>query len=230
MLQIAGLLLLSWALIWLFERGNLSVLGFAPTQKRLKYFVILFSVSAFFATSAFLLRMYFAKEEYEITASLTANKILLDVWYQIRTVLTEELLFRGILLYIVIKVIGHTKAIFISAVLFGAIHLLDAAAWGNINQMILVFSFTFSMGLLLAYAYAKSFSILIPFAIHFGWNLIQNYIFPDNAAGNHIFILSAPPPTVTVSYFSFFTMLFFPKIAVVVVDYLIIKNSRWVKF
>jgi membrane protease YdiL (CAAX protease family) len=95
--------------------------------------------------------------------------------------------------------------------------------------MTIIFVFTFLMGLLLAYAYAKTFSLIIPFAIHFGWNLTQNYIFPDTATGNHIFILASPPPTVTISYIAFFTMLFLPKIAILLVNYLIIKKHPQAK-
>ena len=103
MLQLIGLLVISWLLIWFFEKGNLSVLGLMPTKVRLKYFTILFIVSAVFSATAFLLRMYFANEEYEITQSLSIKSNLLKTWYQFRTVLTEELLFSGALLYILIK-------------------------------------------------------------------------------------------------------------------------------
>ena len=228
MLQLIGLLAISWLIIWLFEKGNLSVLGLTPTKERLKYCTILFIVSAVFSATAFLLRMYFAKEEYTISNSITTKSIILETWFQIRTVLTEELLFRGVLLYILIKKIRQTKAIIISAVLFAALHVINADVWGNFTQIIILFTFTFSMGLLLAYSYARTFSLLIPFAIHYGWNLTQNYIFPDTATGNHIFTLAAPPPTVTISYVAFFTMLLLPKISVLIVDYFIVKRHRQV--
>lgn len=229
MLQLIGLLAISWLIIWLFERGNLSVLGLTPTKDRLKYFTILFIVSAIISATAFILRMYIAKEEYTISQSLTTKSVLLETWYQFRTVLTEELLCRGMLLYILIKKTVPTKAIIISSIIFAVLHWMNAGVWGNLTQMIIVFTFTFAMGLLLAYSYARTFSLIIPFAIHFGWNLTQNYIFPDNATGNHIFTLAAPPPTVTISYFAFFTMLLLPKISVLIVDYLIVKRHKQVE-
>ena len=229
MLQIIILLLVSWLVIWLFEKGNLSVLGLTPTKERLKYFTILFIVSAILSATAFLLRMYIAKEEYIISQSLTTKSVLLETWYQFRTVLTEELLCRGVLLYMLIKKIGQTKAVIISSVFFAVLHWMNAGVWGNLTQMIIVFSFTFMMGLLLAYAYARTFSLLLPFAIHYGWNLTQNYIFPDTATGNHIFTLAAPPATVTISYLAFFSMLLLPKISVLLVDYLIVKHHRQVE-
>ncbi len=229
MLQIIGLLAISWGFIWLFEKKDLSVLGLTPTRNRLKYFLLLFSVSALISALGFFLRMYFAKEEYIIAQSLSAKSMLVEIYYQFRTVLTEELLCRGALLYILIKKAGQTKAIIISSIIFAVLHWINAGIWGNLIQMFVVFIFTLTMGLLLAYAYAKTFSILIPFAIHFGWNLTQNYIFPDTAMGNHIFTLVTPPPTVTISYFAFFTMLFLPKIAVVLVDYWIVKKHKQIE-
>ena len=95
--------------------------------------------------------------------------------------------------------------------------------------MSIVFLFTFCIGLLLAFSYAKTFSILIPFAIHLGWNLTQNFIFPDKPEGNHLFILAAPPPIVTVSYFVFFIMLLVPKISAIGLDYLIVKRQKQIE-
>ena len=229
MLQLIGLLLISWLIIWLFTKANLSVLGLTPTTERLKYFAILFIVSGILSSTTFILRMYFAEEKYILTSKLTLDSILLETWHQFRTVMTEELICRGALLYILIKKIGQTKAIIISSVFFAVLHWINGGVWGNLIQMTIVFLFTFAMGLLLAFSYAKTFSLLIPFAIHFGWNLMQNYIFPDTANGNHIFILATPPPEVTISYLAFFTMLLLPKISILIVDYLIINKHRQVQ-
>jgi uncharacterized protein len=138
--------------------------------------------------------------------------------------LTEELLCRGAILYILIKKTGPKWAILISSVIFAGIHWINNGVWGDLSQMIIVFTFTFAMSLLLAFSYVKTFSLLIPFAIHFGWNLVQNFIFPDKITGIHIFTLTAPPPVVTVSYFVFFSMLLLPKISVLVIDYFILKT------
>ena len=226
MLQLAGLFAASWLLLGLFEKKRLAVLGLLPTTKRLKYFITLFIVSAAIATLAFLLRVYFVKEQYILNTTVNVKLILTETWHQIRTVLTEELICRGALLYILIKKAGQLKAILISAVIFAALHLTETSMWGNLPQMIMVLTFTFAMGLLLAYSYTRTLSLLMPFAIHFGWNLVQNFIFSGSTTGNHIFILSVPPPTVTISYLSFYTMLLLPKVAVIAVCYLILKQYK----
>ena len=229
MLQLIGLLAISWLIVWLFDRHNLSVLGLMPTKDRLKLCFYLFIVTAICCSTAFVLKMHFAKEKYTINPKLTTSLILSELWNNIRGVLTEELLCRGVVLYILIKKLGSKWAILILSIIFGLLHWLNNGVFGNAMQMSIVFLFTFFMGLLLAFSYAKTFSILIPFSIHLGWNLTQNFIFPDKPEGNHLFILAGQPPTVTVSYFVFFAMLLFPKISAIGLDYLIVRRQKQVE-
>ena len=229
MIQIIGLLAISWLIVWLLERKNLSVLGLTPNKERLKLIFILFIVTAICCATTFLLKMYFAKEQYILNPKLTANLFFAGVWETLRGVLTEELLCRGVLLYILIIKIGAKWAIFISSVVFGLLHWLNNGIFGNIIQMTVIFAFTVGMGLLLAYSYAKTYSILIPTAIHFGWNLTQNFIFPERPEGNHIFVLAGTPPIVTVSYFVFFLLLLFPKVSAIGLDYLILKKQKQIE-
>lgn len=226
MLQIVALLAISWLIVWLFERGNLMVLGLTPSPRRIKYFTILFVVSTLLSSTTFLLKMYVAKEVYVVDTTLTLTGFLRESWHQARTVLTEELLCRGVILYIMIKEWGQRPAILVSSILFALLHWLNAGVWGNVVQMALLFTFTFSMGMLLAYAYARSFSLLLPFAIHLGWNWMQNYVFPDNPMGSHVFVLDGPPPVVTISYLAFFTMLLLPKVAVIGINFGIVRTYK----
>jgi len=229
MLQLSGLFAISWLLVWLFDKSSLTVLGLMPTKSRLILVAKLFCVTTVCGSTAFLLKIYFAKEQYTINPNLTTTLALIEIWENIRSVLTEELLCRGVGLYILIKKLGNKWAIIISSVIFGLLHWLNIGVFGNVIQMGIVFAFTFGMGLLLAYSYAKTFSILIPFAIHLGWNLTQNFIFPGRPEGNHFFILAAPPPIVTLSYFVFFIMLLFPKISAIGFDYLIVKRQKQIE-
>lgn len=229
MLQIIALFAISWLIVWLFHKHNLSVLGLMPTKDRLKLCFYVFIITAICCSTAFILKMVFAKEQYTINANLTASLIFSELWNNIRGVLTEELLCRGVVLYILIKKLGSKWAIIISSLFFALLHWLNNGVFGNALQMSIVFLFTFCMGLLLAFSYAKTFSILIPFAIHLGWNLTQNFIFPDKPEGNHVFILAAQPPVVTVSYFAYFVMLLFPKISAIAFDYLIIRSQKQIE-
>jgi len=228
MLQLIGLLAISWLLIWLFEKGNLSVLGLTPTKDRLKYFTILFVVTALCCSAGFFMRMYFAKEEFGLNPKTNISFILTGIWVTLKSVLFEELLCRGVGLYILIKKIGQRWAIIFSAIIFGLLHWLNSGVFGNGQQMLIVFAYTFTFGLVFAYAYAKSFSLYLPIAMHFGWNLTQNFIFPERLLENTLFV-SVLQPIVTVSYFVYFTILLFPKICAIVIDWLIIKRHRQIE-
>jgi membrane protease YdiL (CAAX protease family) len=226
MIQLVGLFAISWLIVWLFDKHNLSVLGLLPTNERLRLFIILFTVTAFCCATSWLFKMHVAKEQYTLNPKLSTSLIFSELWNNIRGVLTEELLCRGVLLYILIRKLGSKWAIIISSIFFGVLHWLNNGVFGNVIQMSIVFLFTFCMVLLLVYSYAKTLSILIPFAIHFGWNLTLNFIFPDKPQGNHFFILAAQPPIITVSYFVFFVMLLFPKISVIGINYLIVRREK----
>lgn len=224
MLQIIGLLLISWAILHFFFNESVLVLGFVPTYKTYLYFAILLVTAAFFSSSTYFLKMYFTLEQYKWNTSISFSGVLWEIGNQIRTVLTEELICRGALLYFLLRKIGPKKGILLSALIFALLHWLNGNLWGDWISMGLLFLFTFCMGFLLAYSFYKSGSILLPFAIHFGWNIVQNFIFPNEVSSFSLFKLANNPPSVTISYFSFFTLLFFPKIAVILSNYLIVKT------
>lgn len=116
MLQLIGLFAISWLIVWLFDKNDLSVLGLKPTKKRLKLCFYLFMVTAICCSTAFVLKMYFAKEQYTINPKLTSSLIFSELWDNTRGVLTEELICRGVVLYVLIKKLGSKWAIINSAV------------------------------------------------------------------------------------------------------------------
>lgn len=98
MIEIIGLLIISWICLWFYERGNLSVLGLNPTRANAMYSIILFIVSAFCCFSGYLMHIYFAQEEYSLNPLLHFNTAILGFWQTFKSVLFEELLCRGVLL------------------------------------------------------------------------------------------------------------------------------------
>lgn len=222
MIGIVVQLLLSWLLVWCYNRSSLSVLGFAPSQKRIFDFALFFFMSALLSASTFLLRMWIAKQQYQLNPELKWATIGNGVWYNIKSVLYEELIFRGALLYILLKKLGHAKAIMISSSAFGAYHWFTHNTWGNPTGMLIDFVVTGAMGLVLAYGYAKSNSLYIPIAIHFGWNVVQQVVFSGGHLGKQLFIEVVPAPVVTISYFAYFFMQFFPLVSVLLACSLLI--------
>jgi membrane protease YdiL (CAAX protease family) len=229
MIGIIVQLALSWLIIWLFEKGNLSFLGFYPTKRRLFDFVLFFLITAFCCSTGFFLRMYFGKEQWELNNSLTPNLILEAVWWNIKSVLFEELIFRGVIFYILIKKFGSLKAIFISSIAFGIYHWFSHEVIGNPAQMAMTFFITGIMGLLYAYGYAKTFTLYIPCAIHLGWNLTQGFVFSQGPIGKGIFIQVMPQPIVHVSYLVFFIILLVPMLSTLLINSLILRRRKQAK-
>jgi membrane protease YdiL (CAAX protease family) len=206
-------LAISWLIVWLYEKGNLGCLGLMPTKKRLLDFTLFFFVTAVCAVSGFLLKMLIAKQSWVLNPNLNTGTIIEGVWFTVKSVLFEEFIFRGVLLYILIKKIGATRAIIISAVTFGIYHWFSHELWGNPVQMAIEFVVTGIMGLVLAFGYAKSFSLFIPIAIHFGWNIVQMVVFSGNTIGQQLFVEVLPRPIITISIFSFLAMLLLPVVS-----------------
>ena len=93
----------------------------------------------------------------------------------------EEILMRGIVFRITEEKLGSYFALFISAILFGAMHL------GNPNSSLTAaLGLAIQAGLLLASAYIYSRNLWFPIAIHFAWNFTQSAIFGANVSGNTI--------------------------------------------
>ena len=229
MLGIIVQLTLSWLIVWLFEKGSLSFLGFYPTKRRLFDFTLFFLITAICCSTGFFLRMYFGKEQWELNHSITFRVGLEAVWWNIKSVLFEELIFRGVIFYILIRKIGSLKAIMISAIAFGIYHWFSHEVIGNPTQMAITFATTGIMGLLYAYGYAKTFSLYVPCAIHLGWNITQGFIFSQGSIGNGIFVQVLPQPVVSVSYFVYFAVLFFPMLSALVINFILLKNHKQVQ-
>ena len=226
MLGILVQLLISWLIIWLFEKGNLNVLGFYPTKKRLLGFALFFMVTALCCSSDFFMRMLFAKQQWQLNPKLTANLILTGVWWNIKSVLFEELIFRGVLLYILIKKLGQAKGIIISAIAFGIYHWFSHGVIGNPVQMAITFFITGIMGLVYAYGYAKTFSLYVPSAIHLGWNLTTSVIFSNSIIGDQLFTQVKPVPEVQVGYFIYFCILLIPMLSALLINFFMLKRQK----
>ncbi len=219
-------LIISWIIIWFFEKGNLGVLGFNPNRKRLLGFALFFIVTALCSSSDYFMRMLFAKEEWELNPKLDARLIFIGIWWNVKSVMFEELIFRGVLLYILIKKFGATKAIIISSIAFGIYHWYSHEVIGLPLQMLITFLTTGLMGLVYAYGYAKTCSLYIPIAIHLGWNLVRSVVFSETVIGGQLLVQVKPVPEVTVSYFVYFCIVFVPMLSALLINFFMLKKIK----
>lgn len=145
------------------------------------------SLSIFVCAVYNLLTTAFVDNGWTVNKQLNVTTTLQSTWWVFKSVLFEELLFRGALLYLAIKKIGVIKACLLSAVCFGVYHWFSYGAFGNPVTMIFIFLLTGIAGFMFAYAFAKTGSLYLPIALHFGWNLVHIIVFSNGPLGNQIF-------------------------------------------
>ena len=188
MIGIIVAIAISWLLLYLIEKKNILALGFLPIVKRLKQFLIGFLITGILCVLVQYLESYLKSSTWVLNKDISSGIILKSFWWDFKSVLTEELIFRGALLYILIQKIGSKKSILISAIAFGIYHWFSYGVLGNIMAMILVFIGTGLMGYAWAWAFSKTKSIMLPFGLHLGWNFIYNTIFSRGPLGELVLI------------------------------------------
>lgn len=201
-------LLLSYVLIYWAEKGNLSFLGLKPNQARIDDLLLYTCIASCCSSITFLLRILFANESWILNPSLDWQLFINGAWYNIKSVLYEELIFRGVIYYLLIKKLGGTKAIFISATAFGIYHWFTYEVFNDPVKMIWIFLITFSAGFIYALGYYKTKSLYAPIGMHFGWNFVQSFIFSAGNTGQGVLIEKLPAPQVQVSYVVYYSITF----------------------
>jgi membrane protease YdiL (CAAX protease family) len=91
----------------------------------------------------------------------------------------EELLFRGFLFRTVASLGGTWIGVAVSAIVFGALHLLNPHA--TVTSAIAI---AVEAGALLAVAYTASRHLWLPIGIHIGWNFTEGSIFGVAVSGH----------------------------------------------
>lgn len=179
---------ISWLLLYLIEKKNILALGFLPIGKTLKQFSIGFLITGILCVLVQYLESYLKSSAWILNKDITGSIILNSFWWDFKSVLIEELIFRGALLYILIQKIGSKKSILISAIAFGIYHWFSYGVLGNVMAMTLVFIGTGLMGYAWAWAFSKTKSIMLPLGLHLGWNFTYNTIFSNGPLGELLLI------------------------------------------
>lgn len=181
-------IVVSWLLLYLIEKRSILALGFLPITKRLKQFFIGFLITGILCVLVQYLEIYLKYSTWILNEDISSKIIIKSFWWDFKSIFTEELIFRGALLYILIQKIGSKKSIVISAIAFGIYHWFSYCVLGNLMAMILVFAGTGLMGYAWAWAFSKTKSIALPFGLHFGWNFIYNTVFSKGPLGELLLV------------------------------------------
>jgi membrane protease YdiL (CAAX protease family) len=183
-------LILSWLLLWLFFKKGLLVLGIVPTKGRLYHLFFVIFIAAVCAALYYLSFVLFTTNQWTINTAFTAQQLVASSWWTLNSVLYEEFIFRGALLYILIQKTGVRTACLLSAICFGVYHWFTSGAWGDPVQMMIIFLMTGTWGVMFAMAFARTKSLYLPIGLHFGWNFVSTVIFSQGPLGKQLLIIN----------------------------------------
>jgi len=217
-------LIISRLLLWFIEKKNLSVLGFTPTRNRMMNLCAGILLAALTCTVYHILTTSFAGNGWTLNKNFTIQRTLSSVWWTLKSVLFEELIFRGALLYVAIKKFGVKIACIISAACFGFYHWFSYNAFGDPVQMVIIFFMTGIFGLVLAFAFAKTKSLYLPVGLHFGWNLLNIVVFSNGPLGQQIFYKDEWK---SIAGYFIIARFLIPGVCITTFDFLVFKTVFW---
>lgn len=223
MLGIVVQLILSWAILQWYDKSSLSVLGLRPTTSRMGMLLFFFMVSALCATSGYLARLYFGREVWALNPDLNWSLFGAGVWWNIKSVLFEELIFRGALFWILMDRLGASKAILISSIAFGIYHWFSMGVLGQPLPMLMIFVLSGLAGAVYAYGFVRSGTLFVPIAMHLGWNLVGNFVFSEGQIGKGVLVMKEQP-VLNVSWFTYYLAVWNPLVIFLLLNYFLVRR------
>lgn len=177
-------LFFSWLLLRVVAREPLAALGIVPTKQRMIELVAGLFFMALIGVINFTWQAHFKEISYQVNPDFDLQQLLGGSFWVLSSVLYEELLFRGALLYLLIRYIGVVKACLLSSIVFGVYHWFSYEVFGSrLVLMIYVFLVTGAGGWMFAFAYAKTRSLYAPIGLHLGWNFVAAVVFSSGPIG-----------------------------------------------
>lgn len=190
MIGILVALSLSWLLLFLYNRSGLEQLGLLPKPERIKQFFLGLLIAALCSLTYFGLIVLISRSKLAINQEFHSVDLLKSIWWITKSVLFEEFLFRGALLYLAVQLIGQRKALLISAVIFGVYHWFSYNIFGDVLQMLFIFLLTAAAGLAFSYSFIKTKSMYLQTGLHFAWNFVTIVVFSNGPLGKQFLVVS----------------------------------------
>jgi membrane protease YdiL (CAAX protease family) len=191
------LLAISWLLLRL-ERRGLGALGLNQPRRRLGELVLGF---VFLGSAAALQQLGLSRaagDPFVPNAALEPSALLNGLRFTVNSVLYEELVFRGYLLYQAVRFLGAKRAVLLDAAAFGVYHWFSYGVIGNPVAMAYVFLLTGAFGWMWARAFVATGSVAAPIGLHLGWNTIAYLVFSAGPLGAALLVPSSGAARLTV--------------------------------
>ena len=220
------LIAISWILFKLEGKG-LGAIGFNAPRTRLQQFAVGFFMAGAVAALQQLGYSWLAGIPWKLNTSFDTVLLLEHLRWNTNSVLFEELLFRGYLLYQAIRWFGTRRGVLLDAAAFGVYHWFSYGLLGNPVMMGFVFMFTGAFGFMLALSFAKTESIAAPIGLHLGWNLVSYLIFSTGPLGPALLIPGGAATEIAVSgLVGIFLSIGLPLVLVVTVSWYLVRHPQ----
>lgn len=182
-------LLLSWLLLRLEGKG-LDELGFNALRLRAIQFSAAFLLAGGVVAVQQLGLSAASGVEWQLNPEVDSALVLRGLRLNVNSVLYEEFLFRGYLLFQAIRWLGTLRGVLIGAAAFGVYHWFSYGILGDPVGMAFIFVLTGGFGLMLGLAFAKTKSMAAPIGLHLGWNTVAYLGFSGGPFGAGVFVAS----------------------------------------
>ncbi|RZJ11017.1 MAG: CPBP family intramembrane metalloprotease [Rubrivivax sp.] len=176
------LLAITWVLLRL-EGQRLSAIGINQGARRMAEFGMGFVLFGLAAAAQQLGFSAVARDPFVPNPSMQPAALLDGLRFIVNSVLFEELVFRGYLLYQAVRWLGERRAVWLDAAAFGVYHWFSYGALGNPVAMAYLFVLTGAVGLMLARAFVATGSVAAPIGLHLGWNSVNYLVFSAGPLG-----------------------------------------------
>lgn len=178
MIGLLVIIVVSWVLLYFIEKRNIEALGIIPNKKR----IIQFLLGFMFVVLLYLLSIYIERfvlnVEWKMNESINYTFMFKSFIYHVRSALTEDLVFRGAILFILINRLGAKWALLISALLFGLYHMFSYGMTSDeIIPIVYVIIITGFTGYVWAYTFCKTQSIMMALGFHIAYNFTMSLFY-----------------------------------------------------
>lgn len=164
----------SWLMLRFVVKKNLFTLWFTPaSEKGIEILIGLTITLAAFGVPLGLKTLVYSIN-WQLNPDADPTTLLNSLFFYFKSIMFEELIFRGAILTLLAHFTKNKTAILISAISFGVYHWFSYGMFGSgIIPMIYIFLLTGGMGLVWATIYIKTNSIVMPAMIHLSWNYMS---------------------------------------------------------
>lgn len=181
------LLALSWLLLRI-EGLSLASIGIDQPRRRSSELAFGFGLMGAVAAVQQVGLAVASGDRFVLNPTLSPVAVLDNLRFTGNSVLYEELVFRGYLLYQAVRLLGRRWAVALDAAAFGIYHWFSYGVIGNPVAMVYVFLLTGMFGWAWARAFVATGSVAAPIGLHLGWNAVAYLLFSAGPLGAAVLV------------------------------------------